>query len=100
MPFIKHEAAFIYLIIERVPFHQRGLLTLEERREPFPALLGTIKGSQHTANGKEKIVRAPSVENSPRTRTDFVLVCGSFRPFQYFPPNIERCLLMGINYAN
>lgn len=45
-PFIKHEAAFIYLIIERVLLHRRGLQTLEECREQFQELLGTIKGSR------------------------------------------------------
>lgn len=44
-PLIKHEAAFIYLIIERALFHQRGLQTLEECREQFQELLGTIQES-------------------------------------------------------
>lgn len=100
MPLIKHEAAFIYLIIEHVLFHQRGLQTLEERREQFQALLGTIKGSQRPANGKQKTVRAAVVENSLLTHTDFAPMCGSFRASQCFSPNTKHCLLMGIKYAN
>lgn len=88
-PFIKHEAAFIYLIIEGLLFHQRGRRTLEEGGEQFQALLGTIKGRQPTANGEQKTVRAPVVENSPLACTDLVSACGSFRPSRCFSPNTK-----------
>lgn len=88
-PFIKHEAAFIYLIIEGLLLHHRGRPTLEERGEQFQALLGTIKGRQPTANGEQKTVRAPVVENSPLACTDLEPACGSFRPSRCCSPNTK-----------